>query len=452
MRKLTISNLKKTIYYFNRNGLRDTYLAALERLQKTKGEGYVYQEPSPEQLEQQRNHPWKQPVKFSLLVPAYQTPEVLLRELIDSVLAQTYSHFELLIGDAGTDAVVKETVASYHDERIIYLPLKENGGISRNTNGILEVATGEYLGLLDHDDLLTVDALYEMALKLEEASAQGKFIQLLYSDEDKCNETGEYYYEPHRKTAFNSELLLSNNYICHFLVMEAGLLKELRLREEYDGAQDYDLVLRAVSKLWKNTRESIVHVPKVLYHWRCHRNSTAQNPQSKQYAYHAGGRALQDFMATMGWKGKVNSLPHLGFYRIEYEKAIWEERQDVGAVGGNLLDKKNKITGGIYDKSGNCPYLGLKAGYSGYMHRAALRQEAYAVDVRNVGLAPGLYGIFQEVTGQAYDNLDVSRLPQGEALWDMNQRFAKSIRREGYRVIWDPRYIQKAAKGKGSKG
>ena len=142
-----------------------------------------------------------------------------------------------------------------------------------------------YIGLLDHDDILTRDALYEMACALEKQEQNGIHPVFLYSDEDKCDGEAQNTYEPHRKTDFNLDLLLSNNYICHFLVMDAAVMKRLRLRTGFDGAQDYDLVLRAAGQVLEGTpEEAYVHIPKILYHWRCHRNSTASNPASKTYA------------------------------------------------------------------------------------------------------------------------------------------------------------------------
>ena len=177
------------------------------------------------------------------------------------------------------------------DSRIRYVRTAENKGMSENTNEALQYATGDYVGLLDHDDLLTPDALYEMAMTLQNANEQGIEAALVYSDEDKCDTEAKIYYEPHVKLGFNWDLLLSNNYICHFLAMKTELIKKLGFRKEYDGAQDFDLVLRAT--LEKDEKDEILHVEKILYHWRCHDLSTAANPQSKLYAYEAGKRAAE---------------------------------------------------------------------------------------------------------------------------------------------------------------
>ena len=156
---------------------------------------------------------------------------------------------------------------------------------------------------------------------------------MIYSDEDKWS-GGEDYYDPAIKEDFNLDYLLSNNYICHFLAMETGLMKGLGLRKDYDGAQDYDLILRGVQELLQTPggEGKIVHVSRVLYHWRCHRGSTAENPQSKLYAYEAGRAALQDYADRAGYRAEAVHLKHLGFYRLQYHGSIFDSRADLGAV------------------------------------------------------------------------------------------------------------------------
>ena len=152
---------------------------------------------------------------------------------------------------------------------------------------------------------------------------EGKLAKVIFSDEDKCNSDGSSFFEPHFKPGYNKELLFTNNYICHFLVCEAGLMKELLLRKEFDGAQDFDFVLRATSYVNKEQKEgknvTICHVPKVLYHWRCHENSTAENPESKRYAFEAGIRALESHLERSGIKETVTMTEQYGLYRVKYE-------------------------------------------------------------------------------------------------------------------------------------
>ena len=420
------ANLKKTYYYCKKNGITDTYYALRERLYARTSPlymaGYDYVPVSEEELQKQRETVFENAIKLSILVPMYETKPEFAREMIDSVLAQTYTNWELILADASKTDLVKDVVSGADgsassmgnvyasDSRIRYVRIAENKGISENTNEALKYATGDYIGLLDHDDLLTPDALYEMVLAIQSAEKNGKTVAFAYSDEDKCDAEAKRYYEPHVKSGFNLDLLFSNNYICHFLVMKADLMKKMGFRKEYDGAQDFDLVLRAF--LQKESVDEILHVNKVLYHWRCHESSTAANPQSKLYAYEAGKRAVESAVETYlkaMHKGNitkdddtfyVNNIPvrvvhtkHNGFYRVEYGKGTAEDiftiRKDIGVVAGPVI-KNNKITGGICEKDGKCLYEGLPAKYSGYIHRMALQQNCECVDTSNAVVRPEL--------------------------------------------------------------
>lgn len=435
---LKVSNLRKTYYYLKKNGLKNAYYAALERMISEKKEEYRYDVPSKETLERQKEEGEKYPYTFSILVPAYETNEKFLREMVDSVRCQSYEKWELIIADASESSRVQKVMDTYEDTRIRYMRLAKNNGISENTNAALEKAQGDYVGLLDHDDVLTPDALYEMAAAIYRKEESGGQAWMLYSDEDKGNGELTAFYEPHRKPGLNVDLLLSNNYICHFLIMKRELIQELRFRPEYDGAQDYDLVLRAMGKLvyeGGQDRSCILHVPKILYHWRCHTSSTAENPESKRYAYEAGKRALEDFLRVRGWKGSVSHTRHLGFYQIDYEKDIFAQRKEAGVTGGRILNRRGRITGGIYDSEGQCPYKGLHKYFSGYMHRATLAQEAYAVDVRNMQVRAELKEIYKEVFGEAYPAYGNR---QESELRKQCMEFGRRVREAGYTVIWMP--------------
>lgn len=442
------ANVKKTIYYLQRNGLKNMLYAAMERLEDTAKNSYVYSEPSAKELELQRSTKFPQEPLFSILVPLYRTPEVYLKELLDSVQDQTYGKWELVLADATEDDSVKKILEAYmeDDRRIRYLRLSENGGISVNTNEGLKAVTGDYVGLLDHDDVLTPDALFYMAKAIHDAKEQGICLKILYSDEDKCDADRSTYYEPHHKTDFNLDLLLSNNYICHFLVMKRELITGLGFRKEYDGAQDYDLVLRGVSAVLPG-EEQIAHIPRVLYHWRCHVGSTAQNPQSKQYAYEAGKRALEDMAAREEYHASAEHLKHLGFYRLVYKQEIWEARRDVGVVGGRMLNR-GRIAAGAYAEDGTILYQGLKNGYSGYMHRAVLAQNAAAVDVRMMKVRPECRDLLCNLTGIPYQErqdgtFDWTILPGGTDYVALSLQFGKILRQEGYRILWDPMWTGK---------
>lgn len=456
MRFLSMSNLKKTLYYFERNGIKKTVYAVLERF-FLKQESYTYEKADAGRLKEQKTYRFTFPCRFSILVPAYETKEAYLRKLIESVLVQTYGDFELIIADAGKSGRTEQIIKSYSDERIVYMSLENNGGISENTNAALKAAKGDYIGLLDHDDFLEPDALFAMARAIEDKKRTGEEVSFLYSDEDKCNSEGNIFFEPHRKKDFDLDFMLSNNYICHFLVMKAELMKELAFRKEYDGAQDYDLILRAAESVIREYGEKaakvkICHIPRILYHWRCHEESTAANPKSKEYAYSAGKRAIEAFLKEMGWKADVAETSHVGFYNI-ITNDIFSDIGRVGAAGGKVVGPGGKIRAGIYEEDGKIPFLGQYVHFSGYMHRAAMKQSAFALDLRCIKIRQDLIPVFEEITGMKYK----TNIKTGLFLWkeykksnaewkNLSMAFCKKVSEEGYRFIFVPDYICRVKK------
>ncbi len=464
-RILRIDNVRKTVNYLKKNGLAGTFYAAAERVQEEKKADYRYMLPDKQTLEEQRQETADYPYLFSIVTPAYETKEAHLREMIASVQAQSYTRWELVIVDASVGSAVERTVRQMIHEtgdlRIRYGRLSENKGIAENTNAGIDLAGGDYIALLDHDDFITPDALYEMAYFVHQSRQEGCPPVLLYSDEDKYDESAQTLVFPNRKKNFNLDLILSNNYICHFMAVEAGLMKRLKLRGDYDGAQDYDLVLRVVDSLWEEDALTpqtarICHIPKVLYHWRSHRDSTALNTGSKTYAYEAGRRALADFCAVRGIRAEVEHSLHLGFYRIVYEPDLLEARRDAGMTGGRILDGKGRIFAGGYDEAGRCLFEGLPARFTGgSTHLAALRQDCAAVDIRCMRLRKELRPLYFEITGLPYREKSV-RVKEGRGtktirLADMSgltcdevgyrklgMALGEAVRREGYLVVWDP--------------
>lgn len=429
----SFTNLKKTWYYLKKNGIQAAILAIAERLSESGKPPYAYRSVPEEALREQRCRP-PSAVRFSVVVPAFETREAHWTALLDSLAAQSYENWELVIADASQSDRVEKTTARWREAHrgadgrelaVRYVRLSRNGGIAENTNAAIACAAGDYIGLLDHDDLLTPDALYEMAKAIEEEKKAGKRPQVLYSDEDKCDDWAAAFYEPHFKKAFDPELLLSNNYICHFLVMESALMKALKLRPKFEGAQDYDLVLRAAGG-----GAHFVHVGRVLYHWRCHSGSTAANPKSKGYAYDAGRRAVEDFCRTAGWRVRVSPLKHLGFYRVDYEGDIFGQRPEVGALSGALPDRK-RLVSGIYDETGTMLYEGLRKGFSGPMHRAALQQEAVWADLRGMRVREELASAYQEALGR------IAGVEEGKIRQE-SRAFCDWLRAQGYRIVWDP--------------
>ena len=465
-----MANLKKTLYYLQRNGLRETWISVRERLTET--DRYFYVPCSEEDLERQSGRKWENPITFSVVVPLYRTPEKYLNRMITSVMTQSYPHWELILADATEDRSVEEalqkqgflTVQTQRtreiaavDPRILYVHLPENAGIAANTNQALPYVKGDYIGLLDHDDVLTPDALYEMADVITKANDRGVSVAFAYSDEDKCDGEETRYYDPNHKEDFNYDLILSNNYICHFLVMNAELMKRLQFRPECDGAQDYDLVLRAVSEVLatggQTGEESILHIPKVLYHWRCHEASTAANPHSKKYAYEAGLRALQDHARVRGIPAEAAETRHVGFYRLQY-KDVLQERPDVAAVGGRILSgkKRGRITGGRMTADGKVFYEGLPKDFGGYLHRAELSQDAEALDLRNLRIQPAYGELFEKIVGVPYTEVqtvpgqqpvfDIDTLPQGTDIRRLSLELSEALRRHG-RLLYLPEYPEK---------
>ena len=246
------------------------------------------------------------------------------------------------------------------------------------------------------------------------------------------------------------DYLLSNNYICHFTVMRADVIKRLKFRGAYDGAQDFDLFLRACAEATLEmpmASGQIAHIGKVLYHWRCHSGSTAANPASKTYAYEAGKKAIEDLMKRYKISAEVESLPHVGFYRVNYIPDIFAGRKDVGCIGGKILNKKSRIAGGAYTKDRVLMYSGLPEGYSGGLqHRAVLQQDCYAVDVRCVELRPELTKLFEGITGIPYEERNVedkfSSFDQ-DVILEMSMRLGEEIKRKGLRVVWDPKVVKR---------
>ncbi len=427
--------VSKTIAYTRRNGKRAAFYAALERLSDMKRDDYKFIPLSNTVIAEQKQEyrllaEAGNIVRFSIVVPLFNTPEKYLREMIESVIAQTYGNWELVLADASPEPL--EVARSYtkDDPRIRYYHLGKNDGISENTNRGIEKACGDYIGLLDHDDVLTPDALYEMSRVIRKSMKANRLaqytgcpIRLIYSDEDKFDDKKGRYYEHHEKPSFNMDYLLSNNYICHFTMLRADIIKRLKQRKEYDGAQDYDLFLRACAEATLSMLQSenqIVHINKVLYHWRCHDASTAANPASKNYAYDAGRRALQDLMDSYSISAVATELPHVGFYRLQYDKDVFSQRSDIGCVGGKILNKKHRLAGGMYRKDGTLIYDNLPEGYSGgYQHRAVLQQDAYAVDIRCLSVRSELIPVYEEITGMKYQGdigMNDVRIVRGDAV------------------------------------
>ena len=264
------------------------------------------------ELKRQREDAFETLFLFSVVIPLYNTPQKYLQAMLDSLLAQTYAAFEVCLADGSDDDRVGEFIRSRYgsEPRIRYQKLEKNGGISENTNAALAMAQGDFVVLADHDDLVTPDALYELACVLRAHPET----DILYTDEDKVDMDGTHFFEPHFKPDFNRYMLRTSNYICHIFAVRRTIAEAVGgFRRAYDGAQDYDFILRCSEQAG-----SIRHVPKILYHWRTHEGSTAGNPESKRYAWEAGRRALEAHYARTGVQAEVSLAELFGRYRTTY--------------------------------------------------------------------------------------------------------------------------------------
>jgi len=251
---------------------------------------------------------------ISVVMPVYNTPEEFLRLAIESVRTQLYPNWQLCIADdASTQPHIRTILEKYQkkDQRIKVVYREKNGHISAATNSALALATGEFIAMLDHDDELAPHALYMVA---EELNNYPK-ADMIYSDEDKIDEKGKRFY-PHFKSDWNPDLFYTNNYICHLFVCRTSLIRSTGgLREGVEGSQDYDLILRCLTK---TKPERIRHIPHILYHWRAISGSTALYSQEKDYATKAGAKALTDYFSTTNPAVKVEAGPLPTTYKICY--------------------------------------------------------------------------------------------------------------------------------------
>lgn len=272
---------------------------------------------SKEEREKEENFAFKNGVKFSVLVPLYNTPRDFLSEMIESVLGQTYKNFELCLADGSDNghSFVGDVCLRYaqSDDRIKYRKLEKNKGISENTNECIDMATGDYIALFDHDDLLHPSALFKVAVAIEEENAD-----FIYTDEFTFDGSRgpKAVIAKHYKPDFSYDNLLANNYICHFSVFRASLIDKVGgFRTKYDGSQDHDMILRLTS-----ASKKIVHIPELLYFWRSHKNSVAMDIGSKMYAVESGINLVKDHLKEKGIAATVVSSPAFPtIYRINYE-------------------------------------------------------------------------------------------------------------------------------------
>lgn len=306
-----ILKVRKFFKVWREQGFKCAWRKVFRRAKSKKANAPLY---SPKELEAQRRVKFERDIKFSVIVPLYNTPKKYLCDMIESVIAQTYSNWELCLAD-GSDSEhsdVEEIVKKYakKDNRIVYKRLEKNLGISGNTNACIEMSTGDYISLFDHDDLLHPSALFNV---MEAITSQGA--DFIYTDENTFHNTPSDAYHPHFKPDFSPDTLRSYNYICHFTSFSRELLEKVGMfRSEFDGSQDYDMILRLTEQAQK-----IVHIPKILYYWRCHKSSVASDISAKPYTLVAAKKALDEHLERMGLPGKSEDTRIPSVYKINYD-------------------------------------------------------------------------------------------------------------------------------------
>lgn len=412
--RLNKENVKKGFEYIRRNGVsRFWTLAKAKAFPAGKSYKEWYEEhcPTKEELMRQREVEFSVQPLISIVVPTYQTPIPFLKDMIDSVRKQSYEKWELCIADGSLNGDENDTKVirvreelnrySMEDKRIKVVYLEENQGIAENTNQALALATGEYIGLFDHDDMLTPDALYEIVKAINDYD-----YDVLYTDEDKISEDSHDYKKPVFKPDYSPELLCANNYITHFFVAKKSIVDRLGgFRKEYDGSQDYDFIFRCVELAKK-----VGHVSKVLYHWRMHGGSVAGDPTSKMYAYDAGKKAIQSHYERVGIQANVEHMERLGLYHTEYKMikqplisvivygeddekkkrcSEWFKRKDYSnleilASAGINVEEINTLA-----EKARGSYLFFVSENLESVERDALQQMAGVLQIQNVGAVSG---------------------------------------------------------------
>ena len=312
---------RKGTEYFRYNGLSALVKKSYDKLFNPAMKPVIYADwikkhlPTERQIEKQRKEVFENGPLFSIVVPLYKTPEDYLAALVESVKAQSYGNWELILSDGSGEqspltAFLKKLEQS--DERIRVLYNEKQLRIAENTNAAIGAARGNYIVFADHDDIIGPNALYENATVIRSHPDA----ELIYSDEDKIG-VGDKYMQPNLKPEYDPDLLNSVNYICHLLTVSRGLVDRVGLLDPaFDGAQDYDFILRCTEET-----KAIYHIPKILYHWRFFEGSTAANPESKTYAFEAGRRAIEAHYERMGYPASVEMGPYPGIYRTTWH---WE--------------------------------------------------------------------------------------------------------------------------------
>ena len=345
--KLTTEGIGNNIGQIRKQGWKKykTGLQALYYEDETEYETwFAAHRATAKQLKQQSKEHFAYEPLISIAIPLYNTPLDFLEDMIHSVVHQSYQNWELCLADGSTDTSVEAYISSHYggEQRIKYEKLTRNEGIAGNTNAALGMASGEFIMLTDHDDVLELDALYEMVKAINEDGT----IDIVYTDEDLTDETGSIYSSPRFKPDYNLDFLRSINYICHIFMVRKTILDRVGgFREEFDGAQDWDLILRCCEK-----SRGIHHVPKILYHWRAHQASTAGNPESKSYAIDAGRRALEQHYKRCGIQAELEYTDIFIMFRARL-KVLGEPKVSIIIPNKDQVETLSTCVNSILEKS-----------------------------------------------------------------------------------------------------
>ena len=401
-----------------------------KKQEKTPRQKYVYQEPEASVLLNQRavwdrikggEKPEDALGASASVLKVHHVPLI-------SVIVTTYEPVIRYFEQTSLSSGVRDTLDHYRDERIRYYSVPGNRGEASLINDAAHLAAGNYLCTVDVGDLLTKDALYEVFLCIMRTGAE-----ILYTDEDHCDAAGKRFDRPNRKPDFNKDYLLSNNYMQRLLVIRRELFLALRLRDSFDGALTYDLVLRA-------PKSAVRHVPMILYHRSSASEDAKMASREPDADIAAEKAALEDYFRVRSIRAVVSYTGRKGIYRIRYNPNIFACRSDVGILGGRVLSRTHKVVGGMFDSQGRVMYEGWDEAEGGPMSRALTVQNAFAVDARCMQVRPDLRGLYEEIVEK----------PESEPYTDWRKDpelrrrsilFCARVRELGYLIVWDPSYI-----------
>ncbi len=460
MRTMNSAVVKKIISYGRDRGLKELAVKIKERIEyKRAADSYMKSHmPTEAELETQRNTVYEKNTIISICVPLYNTKREYLEQMLRSVIDQTYPYWELCLADgSGKEySYIEAIVKGIGDRRIKYKKLNGNKGIVENSNEACSMATGEYIALLDHDDVLSADALYYVRREIDKGA------DYIYSDEANFSRSVKRPDIIHFKHDFSIFDLRGNNYICHLSVFKKVLFEAVKgFRQGYDGSQDHDLILRLCERA-----EKIVHIPRVLYFWRVHPESVAMDISAKPYCLTTGIRAVESHLERMKIKAEVtNAAENASVYRVKYQTSIKPsvinnieningvtneyiivvspeitvsaeslneicgilQLEGVGMVGG-MVTEKGRIKYAALKTEGDkiLPvYEGLSAKSDGYMKRLKYAQSVEALPDKFFGIRRSI------LEGMGYFDSD---------LWEYKKTadMCRRLRKCGYEIIFDP--------------